>query len=79
MKRGMLTLTGQPAMHLGSLHWRQRSASIKATFSGKPRLTSLKLALRASESCSVIFWRVIWRRCLVESLGGTENKLKELN
>src|SRR5512136_2894871 len=66
MKRGMLTPTGQPAMHLGSLHSRQRSASRMATFSGRPRLTSLKLALRTRGSCSVIFCRSIWRRCLVE-------------
>src|ERR1035441_5189645 len=50
IKRGMLTLTGQPVMHLGSLHRRQRSASSSATFSGKPRLTSLKLALLAFEA-----------------------------
>ena len=48
MNRGMFTITGQPAMHFGSLHWRQRSASSRATFSGKPRLTSSKLALRTS-------------------------------
>ncbi len=27
MKRGMSTRTGQPSMHVGTLHWRHRSAS----------------------------------------------------
>ncbi len=31
MNRGMLTRTGQPSMHFGFLHWRQRSASAIAS------------------------------------------------
>ena len=42
MKRGMLTRTGQPSMHRGFLHWRQRSASAAASTWLKPRLTSVK-------------------------------------
>src|SRR5579859_3857500 len=72
MKRGMLTITGQPATHFGSLHCKQRSASNKAIFSGRPRLTSSKLALRISGSCSAIFCRSICRRCFVVILAGME-------
>jgi len=35
MKRGMSTMTGQPAMHLDSLHWMQRWASSMASCSVK--------------------------------------------
>ena len=46
MKRGMFTRTGQPSMHSGFLHWRQRSASAAARTSEKPRLTSAKSVAR---------------------------------
>ena len=75
MNCGMLTITGQPATHLGSLHCRQRSASSRASFSGRPRLTSLKLALRTSGSCSGIFCRSICSRCLVVILGVTGREI----
>ena len=54
MKRGMFIMTGQPAMHRGSLHWRQRWASRRASFSVKPKLTSAKFRLRSAASCSGI-------------------------
>ena len=66
MNCGMLTPTGQPVTHLGSLHCRQRSASSRASFSGKPEIDLFKLALRICGSCSGIFWRSICSRSLVE-------------
>ena len=38
MKRGMLTITGQPETHLGSLHCRQRSASSSARLFGQAKV-----------------------------------------
>ena len=55
MKRGMLTITGQPCTQCAFLHLRQRCASSIANCSGRPRLTSSKLPLRRRASCSGIF------------------------
>ncbi len=49
-KAGMSMPTGQPEMHLGFLHARQRSASATASSGVKPRATSLKLRIRSMGS-----------------------------
>ena len=52
MKRGMSICTGQPATQVGFAHWMQRSASRSASWSEKPRFTSLKLRARSCASRS---------------------------
>ena len=52
MKRGMSTDTGHPAMHVGRVHCRQRSASRNASLSEYPSDTSSNVRDRAAGSRS---------------------------
>ena len=58
MKRGMSISTGQPLMHVGRLHCRQRSASRSASLSVYPSDTSSNVRDRAAGSRTAIGTRV---------------------
>ena len=54
---GMLMLTGHPVMQVGFTQSRQRCASLRASSSERPLLTSVKSLFRLLGSCSVILTR----------------------